>query len=619
MTLRVGLLALLLIPLQAFWLIHMELVRGGIWPTVLSLLFTVVFLLFVVAALNQFLRRLAPRWALRDEELLALYILLATGASLCGCDVGQTLVHILGAPYHFATPSNGWAEHFHQFLPPHLLVSSKEALKDFYRGDSTLYEWKHLRWWLGPAAGWCWFTLGLLCAGMSLCLLVRRQWIDHERLSFPIVQVPLAMTHSAGFWRQRRLWWGFALAGSLDLLNGLHELVPAVPAINVKQAVQLGAMFTDGPWRAIGWLPLTFYPFALGLGFLMPTEMSFSCVAGFVLWKAQRVIGLALGYPPPGFNSMYSCEQVAGVWLAVVLFAGWTGRHVWRRSLRAPESRGPLLLGAAGFAIMLTFARQVGMTTGFAACYFLVYLGFSLALTRMRAEFGPPCHDLYGAGPDGIFVTWMGSGAFRSRNLAAMAVFFWLSRESPRSHPMPHQLEGLYLTGAGRLPLRRMVPAMLIAGLLSCAVTFWVVLHDGYRLGSETHFGGPAVWFATEGFWRLDHWLLQPVKPDVGGQRAMLLALTLALGCLALRSRLPWFTFHPAGYAISSWWAIHLLWCPLLCSWLLKRSMMRYGGARAYREWRPFFFGLVLGEFVVGSLWQIAGLLGGFTAYAFWI
>lgn len=619
MSLRAFLLALVLIPLQAFWLIHMELVRGGIWPTVLSLLFTVIFFLFVIAVANLPLRRWLPRWALRDDELLSLYILLATGASLSGCDVGQTWVHILAAPYHFATPSNRWAETIQPYLNPLVMVDHEAPLKDFYRGASSLYRWDHLRYWLVPGLGWLVFIAGMLTAMMGLALLVRRQWIDHERLTFPVVQVPLALTASDSFWRAKRLWWGFALAGSLDLLNGLHELVPAVPVINCKQAVQLHTFFTSGPWRQLGWLPLTFYPFAIGLGFLMPLELSFSCVVGFALWKAQRVVGAAVGLPPGAWiAARWSNEQVAGVWLAVALAAAWGGRHSLRRLLTAREARWPWALVLGGGAVMLSFAHFAGMTWGFAAAYFGLYLAFSLALTRMRAEFGPPCHDLYGAGPDRILVTWLGAAPFGARNLASTAVFYWLSRESPRSHPMPHQLEGLYL-GSGRLPTRRLVPAMLLCGCLSAVVTFWVVLHYGYQRGSEGGFNGPATWFATEGFRRLDNWLDKPPPPSVGGQQAMVAALVLSLLALLARSRWLWFGFHPAGYAISSWWAIHLLWCPLTIAWVLKRNLIRFGGARAYQTWRPFFFGLVLGEFVVGSLWQIAGLVGGFTAYAFWI
>lgn len=622
MTRRAIILGLLLVPLQVFWIVHMELVRGGIWPSVLSLLFTSVFILFVVALANLPLRRYLPHQALRDDELVGLYIVLAVGASLAGCDVGQTLVNILPAPYHYATAENGWEQRFHRWLPAHLLVDDEHAAKGFYRGADTIYRWSSLRAWVRPVLGWATFTALMLFTTLQLNLLVRRQWIEAERLTFPVVQTPLAMTRSESFWRQRGLWWGFGLAGGITLLNGLHELVPAAPVINCKQTLQLGAYFTSHPWRAIGWWPLTLYPFAIGLGYLMPADMSLSCVVGFFVWKAQRVLFEAAGVSQGWLAAAHAQPQVSGTWLAILAYSLWTARRAWLRdepSDAEPPARRRLVWLLAGFAGMVVWGHQAGMRWGYAVAHWLLYLAFYLALTRMRAEVGPPCHDLYAAGPDQILTTWLGVGAVHPRNLTAMAVFYWLAREAPRSHPMPHQLEALHLAGAAGLSKRRVAVVVLVAGMASYFATFWAVLHCSYVHGAEGRMDGPARWFATEGFRRLDSQLTLPPERSAADCLAMVLALVVSLLCLALRSRVLAFPLHPAGYAISSWWAIHLLWCPLLIAWMVKQGATRYGGARLYRRWRPFFFGLLLGDFVVGSVWQIAGLLGGFRAYAFWI
>jgi hypothetical protein len=544
------------------------------------------------------------------------------------------------------------------------MVSDEVSLKHFYQGASSFYRPENWPPWVRPMAAWMGFIFLLLLTMHSLNALVQRQWIEAERLTFPIVQLPLAMSDTATFWRSRGLWAGFAVAAGLNVLNGFHFLFPVVPQINCKQMVNLGALLVNRPWNGLGWMPLTMYPFALGLGFLMPLDLSFSCWFGLWLWKAQRILESALGHNLPWLNALYSTQQLSGVWLAVLLFALWMGRRhlramfLWKvpkvpvgaglcasppkvpvgsptdcdihpsslilhpSSSHASDPLSPratlalILLGAAG---LIVFACYAGMTGGFAVGYFVVYLAFSLALTRMRAEFGPPCHDLYAAGPDQIFTTWLGPAAFERRNLTLTAVFYWLSRESPRSHPMPHQLEGLRLANAAPLPPRRLWVVMLMAGWLGGLATFWAVLHNAYIFGSQAKFAGPAVWFATEGFNRLNSWIVAPPDPQAGERWAMVLAGGVAWFILWLRTRVLWFPFHPAGYAISSWWAINLLWFPLLLSWLAKKLVLRYGGLRAYRQTRPFFFGLILGEFVVGSIWQLVGLIGGFTTYAFWI
>ncbi len=97
----------------------------------------------------------------------------------------------------------------------------------------------------------------------------------------------------------------------------------------------------------------------------------------------------------------------------------------------------------------------------------------------------------------------------------------------------------------------------------------------------------------------------------------MAVGLLTTVALFALRLRFPGFPLHPIGYAISSSWAIHLIWMPLLIAWVLKSLTMRYGGLRAYRQFLPFFLGLILGDCVRGSAWGLVSLLCGIQTYNF--
>jgi hypothetical protein len=77
--------------------------------------------------------------------------------------------------------------------------------------------------------------------------------------------------------------------------------------------------------------------------------------------------------------------------------------------------------------------------------------------------------------------------------------------------------------------------------------------------------------------------------------------------------------FHPVGYAVSSSWSLNIIWLPLLIAWAVKLLMLRYGGLKLYRDSLPFFLGLILGEFVVGSLWTLIGIGMGIPSYGFWV
>ena len=90
-----------------------------------------------------------------------------------------------------------------------------DILAEYYEGDSTLYKAKHLKAWVRPILVWTVFTLVLLYMLHCMNTLVRRQWVQTERLAFPIIQLPVAMVQSSRFLRNGFLWLGFAIPAVL--------------------------------------------------------------------------------------------------------------------------------------------------------------------------------------------------------------------------------------------------------------------------------------------------------------------------------------------------------------------------------------------------------------------
>ena len=73
----------------------------------------------------------------------------------------------------------------------------------------------------------------------------------------------------------------------------------------------------------------------------------------------------------------------------------------------------------------------------------------------------------------------------------------------------------------------------------------------------------------------------------------------------------------PLAYPLAGHYYFNYLWFPFFACWLIKRIILKYGGLRAYRDALPLFLGLFLGDFVLGSVWAIIGLLTGKTTYMF--
>lgn len=88
-----------------------------------------------------------------------------------------------------------------------------------------------LRMWLAPLGFWSLFIFSLGWTMLCLNTIMRKAWMDHTRLSFPIVRLPLVLTGGdgpAGMLGSRVLWVGFAATSALSLLNGLHEWFPTL-------------------------------------------------------------------------------------------------------------------------------------------------------------------------------------------------------------------------------------------------------------------------------------------------------------------------------------------------------------------------------------------------------
>ena len=55
-----------------------------------------------------------------------------------------------------------------------------------------------------------------------------------------------------------------------------------------------------------------------------------------------------------------------------------------------------------------------------------------------------------------------------------------------------------------------------------------------------------------------------------------------------------------------------------MISGILKGTILKFGGIRAYRRYVPFFLGLILGDFVIGSTWNILSIILNRPTYTFY-
>ena len=633
-TWRAVLIGVLLIPVNALWITAVQVRWYTLDGTCLPLTITPIFFLFLLALANMAWCRRRPGRGLDQGEMLVVYIMVVISGVFAAHDTVQNLFGAIGHPKWMGTPETRWEALFFQYLPRWLFVFDDDALKAFYTGYSSPWENGYWRAWVTPLAWWALFLMALVAMMLAINVLLRRLWTEHEKLVFPLVQLPLAMTgaESSGFFRNRLMWAGFAIAFLIGLVNGLHVLFPAFPYLDWVKQKDVAAWFPNRPWSAMGRKTLAAYPFAIGLGYFMPSDLLFSCWFFFILRNLWEVVGAVTGWDAArdkGFP--YFKEMSSGAWLGLALVLVYGARHHWKHVWQAAcagvrwtadpaearRYRWALITLAAGAAFLMAFSVRAGMSPVWVALFFGIYFLLSLAMTRVRAELGSP-HEIYFVNPQQILVTLFGTSAMGPANLTVISGMYWLHR-CYRSHPMPNQLEAFKMAEGGRIRLGGLVGVTILASIVSILASYWANLGVGYDAGAQAKCYGFKQWVGGESFNRLKTWLDVGAKPETPNLMAFAGGTAVVFALRALRTAFIWWPFHPAGYALAISFAMDYFWFAFLIAWVLKVSLIRYGGRRAHAQAVPFFLGLILGDYTIGSLWALLGPALGVATYKVFI
>lgn len=636
---RAVVLAVLLTVVNDFWIVQLEVVRYS-FATYAAPFYNVIFTLLVVTALNFWFGRRLPRLALSRVELLTIYVMVSVSSAVCSHNMMEILVSSAGYASFFQTPTNQWGTLFVDKLPKWLIVSDSASLRNFYFGNSTLYDPTNYRPWIVPALMWSTFCFVLLYTMLCLNTILRKQWMESERLTFPIVTLPLEMTAEGGeFFRNRYMWLGFGVAGTITFVAGLNYLYPSIPCIPIVRT-DIGRYITTPPWNAIGGIPMGFYFWAICLSFLMPLELSFSCWFFFWLTRFElvgtRIMGLNdLQVLGGGFDRAYPFlnSQSYGAYLGFFVMSMWTSRHYLGRVFRTAflgtkeedESREAIsyrkaIIGAlAGVLFLSWFAHQiVGMSLWVVAVFFVFYFVFVTIIVRIRAELGFPVHDMHVMAPQYMIMTTAGTERLPQQNLIGFSLFFWFNR-TYASHPAPHQMEGFKLAERTNTPARHMFYAIVIAAIFAMPIGFWALLHNYYHYGAATaKMEQWAMGFGNQTWTSLDSWIRNRVPSNTTAMGFVGVGFLASMLLGWMRVRFLWFPFHPLAYAMSNSWGVGQLWMPLMIGSACKFMSLRFGGLKTYRRALPFFLGLMLGEIAIGSLWTIVGIALGIPTYDFW-
>jgi hypothetical protein len=594
-------------------------------------------LLFGLICLNLLVGKGARRWALSQTELLTLYAMLCIGTCAAGYGFVQILINHMAAPFYssYATGSSRFVDYLWPNVPTWLVPRDPAVLNGFFRGNTTLWTTQHLTGWAVPVLAWSAFIVVVFGTLLCLMALFRKPWIEEERLTFPLVLLPLELTQNGGrapILRNRLFWAGFVIAGLLESLNYVSFLNPSVPSIPIKPGMgfnEIGPLLTERPWNAIGRFTLSFYPSILGIAYLLALEVSFSCWSMYLVQKALLIgsayLGLSEGGGSGPANRMpYIREQGLGAFVGIALFSLWSARKSLKVALeRSREGSPDELLGArtalwgagVGLAFLTLFLTVAGVGFWPSLTYVLVYGCCAVALARIVSEAGAgwAWAPMWGTGQ---FVADVFGQNHLSGKQVTMLIGYTGWMNDMRDNPMPHIAEAAKLTQGGGFSPRKLLTPLLFATVIGTMAAFWAHLDIYYTYGAATAKVRPALQNSATGPARQAvSMMISPLVPDMAGLGGAGIGALVAVALSLVRQRVSGFLLHPLGYAVGMTNSMEYMWCPFLIAWALKAITLRYGGIGLYRSALPFFLGLILGDYVIPALWGLWGMLTGYQMY----
>ena len=587
-------------------------------PAALFLLFCFLLSMHLIVG---FVKR---SWAFSRGELITIFSMMAVATAIPTRGVTGLLLPMITGLGYYATPENQWADYLQSLQTSWMLVNDQQAIHDFYEGSSSPIPWGS---WLVPLGSWFVFYLGLYLTLVCLMIILRRQWVEYERLAFPMAQMPLAMItqDDAGkllrpFFRQPVMWVGLSLPMLINFINALHHYDSSFPSISLQTNLTL---FEHSLSIRI-WVNFLI----LGFAYLINATISLSIWFFYFIHLLQDRVETLMGtgglerslgvWSEPGMG-----HQMMGALFILVCYGMWVGRYHLKTVLVRALGRGKVeddadeilsyrgaLIGfIIGVLIIGTWLFYSGIPALVVPFIILSSLVIFVGLARVVAEAGLPTITP-GIIPAGLTLSCIGVPALGS--IGVVATGYTLVWAGDLLVFMAAPLANILRLGTNTLQRhRRWLAAISMALLISLVLSVWFTLYLAYEYGAvNLHLQYFRTFAKHPAEFAMQH-LKNPLGPDLmGWWRMGFGGLTMSV-VMFMRQRFYWWPLHPLGFVTSMAWVLDTIWFSVFLAWFFKVMVLRYGGAKMYQKSKYWFMGLALGQIVSGGMWLVIdGLTG---------
>ena len=583
------------------------------------------FMLLVPAILRHF------RLKFHDHELVVIYIMALVGSSIATLGLTENFLPIISGGLYYANSENAWAEQIHPYTRRWMFPQDWEAVKYFYEGLPTGYP---IPWaaWIKPLLCWLPAILALYFAMICTTVILRRQWIQHERLIFPLVQLPLAIlaegeqtSRYKPFFKNPIMWTGFAIPFTVGSMRALHNYHNFIPDINLVASFPFFRQTTEVTialsFPMVGFSYFVNLDIALGIWlFNLIARIEEGCLNMLGVSSAE-----VLDFSGP---SPLVAHQGMGAIIVLVIFGFWMGRRhlaqVFRKAFQGDESIDDsdeiLSYRVAVLGLLVSnlfigwWLLEAGMAFWVVPIYLFALFLLCIGVSRVVSE-GGVASTRTPLIPTAFVASGLGSSTLGPQNLTVLGMtYVWAT--SLRNLLMASCANGLklaeeYLPGNKRA----LFWAMLLAIVVSLVSSIWAVLYLSYSYGGinlNGWFFGPSG-MPVYPFNFVSRELNSPDGPDIGGWLATAAGGSIMALLMVARQYLTWWPLHPLGFAISTNAMTNYIWFSVFLAWLIKGLVLKYGGPALFQRTRPFFLGLIAGQFSCAGIWLLIDYFTGMT------
>ncbi|MFO7956239.1 MAG: DUF6785 family protein [Candidatus Brocadiia bacterium] len=605
----------------------------GSWFTYSSFPLGAVFVLVLLTVfVNVGLKLFRRGWEFSQAELMLVWCMIFVSAAVPCEGLGRYWYQLIAGPAYLSRrPEMHWEQNGSLTHAPEGLVLSKdpysEAARQYYEGtDRGRVPWAL---WMRPLMHWVLLLVPMYAAIFCLCVILRRQWVESERLMFPLARVPLEFTEgSAGGWlpdifHNKGFLLGLTVALAWRFIRALPVLAGAASGWNIR--FPFADVFQGTPLQAAGFNNTGLSVSGVGFAFLVPADVSLSVWFFYLFGRAE--IGLAKGLALPvmqsGRATFFRWQQL-GSYLAFVggmLFMA--RRHLLAVARKAlgrggvDDSDEPLSYPVAfwGFwaaiGACLTWYIWHGMRPLTAVgvlfltfCWFLVYArivsqGGLYVATNMWA-----LTDIMHSGTGGY--------AFGATGAVIASFQQGLLFGGRTTLVAPQTMNAFRIAEVFKKRRRLLVPVLMISLLVAIAGTSYTVLTQAYSQGALNFWDANLQVNIAMGNMQRAHSIItqpsQSVNPFFGSLTFGAVAMAFVM---VMRARFYWWPVHGIGLLVAASGHTSHLWIQFFIGWLIKMGVMRLAGGRALRQGRYFFIAVIVVEFFISSVSGILRIASG--------